>query len=153
MMFLSIPCRSNSVVLFLFSCCSQIRLLHLPPMDPEHAKDPTAHVKIPKHYNKNDGLFLFCFEINIFLFMVLSSVKQVKQVKKLNEMLPVLDIEVMLLELDRFLLNYASFSSNGEVLDLPNRIVKTIVSSIVRHKVFEPSLCSVFSNTFFVVTL
>lgn len=91
--------------------CFMIRLLHSPPMDEEYASD----AQLLSRYN------------NITTRMM------VKLVKKLPELMPVLDLEQILIEIDHFLFLYSSGTQN-EVLDLPNRIVKTIVHSIVKYK-------------------
>eukprot|EP00299_Pterocystis_sp_00344_P004066 c14891_g1_i1.p1 GENE.c14891_g1_i1~~c14891_g1_i1.p1 ORF type:complete len:236 (-),score=67.60 c14891_g1_i1:161-841(-) len=57
----------------------------------------------------------------------------VKFVKKLPEMMSQLDFELVLIEIDRFLYLYST-EAQSDVLDLPNRIVKTIVHSIVKYK-------------------
>jgi len=88
-----------------------IRLLHSPPMDEEF---------------QNDG------ELNE-RYQTFTTRMMVKLVKKLPVLLPSLDLEQIFVEIDRFLYLYTS-NAQSDVMDLPNRIIKTIVHAVVRYR-------------------
>jgi len=90
--------------------CFMIRLLHSPPMDEADLANPDLYSR----------------------YQNITTRMMVKLVKKLPELMPVLELELILIEIDRFLYLYSA--SQDEVLDLPNRIIKTIVHSIVKYK-------------------
>eukprot|EP00300_Choanocystis_sp_HF-7_P018003 c19904_g3_i1.p1 GENE.c19904_g3_i1~~c19904_g3_i1.p1 ORF type:complete len:1168 (+),score=239.78 c19904_g3_i1:138-3506(+) len=92
------------------SICIMLRLLYCSPMDEETRSD----------------------QILVETYQSLAARLMLKQVKQLSQLMDTLDLDTLLIEVHQFLLNYTAPKPQSP--DLPSRLVKTIVSTVVRAK-------------------